>query len=316
VRRFSRTVSTRTRSQRTLLRRAPASSSTSRTSGHWRCSCSRRHFSHFSRPERRVPTQDVDAPHRGARAPVAAIFVVYLPFYFDGLRRRRGALVRRYSAAGARAHRDHGGAIRRARGRTRLASLDLPRARQRPRSARHRWLRPTRRFRASDAARSRRWPAFFEPAVLATAKDRSGLLFVGTDHALQPRVRSGRSRPCAGLVVARSSATTGIDCSGKTWKRGLPLCVRRARRRESPRSSRGIGPPPHPYRFEKRKRNGRRFGRPAARSRPFLPTVRALGAGLLAVQNRRSTPSTAPSPFPSLQKAPIGCPCTSLRPAM
>jgi hypothetical protein len=197
--------------------------------------------------------RDVDATRTAALAlSVAAIFVVYLPFYFDGS----------YAGGGARLFADilpleHvliaiTVALLVERGRTRFASLDFPRAAAGLGALviggfalhavfEHRMLREREGGRP-----------LFEPAVLATAKIDRGLLFVGTDHAFNLAYDPAVRDPARGLVVAREF---GDDRDRLLWEKlGKPAAYRYVfEGRDSVEPAVFAwhpGPPPHPYRFE------------------------------------------------------------------
>jgi hypothetical protein len=185
-------------------------------------------------------------------AGVLGVFVVYLPFYFDGS----------YAGGGARLFADvlplehvliatsAGLLVERAR--DRWTSIDLPLA-----SAavvalsvggfgvhavfEHLMLRDREGGRP-----------FFEPSVLAEAKIDHGLLFVGTDHAFNLAYDPAARDAHRALVVAREF---GDERDRLLWERlGRPEAHRYVF--EGRDQSKPVvvpwspGPPPQPYRFE------------------------------------------------------------------
>jgi hypothetical protein len=248
-----------------------------------------------------APLRDIDAPRTAALAlSVAAIFIVYLPFYFDGS----------YAGGGARLFADilpleHvliaiAVALLVERGRARFASLDLPRAAAALGALaiggfalhavfEHRMLRDREGGRP-----------FFEPAVLAAAKIDRGLLFVGTDHAFNlaydPAVRDA----ARGLVVAREF---GDDRDRLLWENlGEPAAYRyvfEGRDGVKPAVvAWNPAPPPHPYRFEAEaewppiRQTGGSF------EPVFAQGTCAWGGRLLAVQSEPDRPFDGAISFP------------------
>jgi hypothetical protein len=180
------------------------------------------------------------------------IFVVYLPFYFDGS----------YPGGGARLFADvlplehvlvaTSVALLVERARARWSSVDLPTA-----SAvlgalcvggfavhavfEHAMLRDREGGRP-----------FFEPGVLAEAKIDHGLLFVGTDHAFNLAYDPAARDASRALVVAREF---GDDRDRLLWERlGRPEAHRYVFEGRDGSNPSVVpwspGPPPKPYRFE------------------------------------------------------------------
>jgi len=231
---------------------------------------------------------------------VISIFLVYVPFYFDGS----------YAGGGARLFADvlplehvllaTTVALLVERARARLTWLDLPLASAVLASLciagfgvhavfEHRMLRDREGGRP-----------YFEPKVLADAKVDRGLLFVGTDHAFNlaydPAVRDAGQA----LVVAREY---GDDRDRLLWERlGRPAAHRyvfEGREASGPAVvAWTAGPPPHPYRFEAEaewpplRQEGGSF------EPVFAQGTCAWGARLLAVNSAPDRPFNGAISFP------------------
>jgi hypothetical protein len=250
---------------------------------------------------RAAALRDIDTPRLAVLAlSVAAIFVVYLPFYFDGS----------YAGGGARLFADilpleHvliaiSVALFVERGRTRFASLDFPSASAALGAlviggfALHAVLEH-RMLRDREGGRP-----FFEPAVLATAKIDRGLLFVGSDHAFNLAYDPAVRDPTRGLVVAREF---GDDRDRLLWENlGKPSTYRyvfEGRDGEKPAVvAWNPGPAPHPYRFEAEaewppiRQNGGTF------EPVFAHGTCAWGGRLLAVHSELDRPFDGAISFP------------------
>ena len=237
-------------------------------------------------------------------AGVLGIFVVYLPFYFDGS----------YAGGGARLFADvlplehvliaTAVALLVERARARWRSIDLPLA-----SAvlsalcvggfgvhavfEHLMLRDREGGRP-----------FFEPSVLAEGKVDRGLLFVGTDHAFNLAYDPAARDAGRALVVAREY---GDDRDRLVWERlGRPPAHRYVFEGRDASKPAVVpwspGPPPHPYRFEAEaewppiRQNGGAF------EPVFAHGTCAWGARLLAVNGERDRAFDGAISFPVPKK--------------
>ena len=231
---------------------------------------------------------------------IAAIFVAYLPFYFDGS----------YAGGGARFFADilplehvliaTSVALLVERARSRFAWLDLPFA-----SAmlsglcvagfgvhavfEHLMLRDREGGRP-----------FFEPQVLTDAKVDRGLLFVGTDHAFNLAYDPDARDADRALVVAREF---GDDRDRLIWERlGRPPAHRYVFEGRDTSKPTVVpwtpGPQPHPYRFEAEaewppvRQEGGSF------EPVFAHGTCAWGARLLAVNSEPDRPFQGTISFP------------------
>jgi hypothetical protein len=183
---------------------------------------------------------------------VISIFLIYVPFYFDGS----------YAGGGARLFADvlplehvliaTSAALLVDQARERVKWIDLPLAAAVLSALglagfsvhavfEHRMLRDREGGRP-----------FFEPQLLADAKVDRGLLFVGTDHAFNLAYDPGARDPDRSLVVAREF---GDDRDRLLWERlGRPLAHRYVFEGHDASNPAVVAwapqPPPHPYRFE------------------------------------------------------------------
>jgi hypothetical protein len=254
----------------------------------------------LARWQQRSATHGIDPRRTLALAlGVISIFVVYLPFYFDGS----------YAGGGARLFADvlplehvlvaTSVALLVERGRARLKWLDLPLA-----SAvlgascvaafgvravfEHLMLRDREGGRP-----------YFEPTVLADAKVDRGLLFVGTDHAFNLAYDPAARDASRTLVVAREF---GDDRDRLLWERlGRPAAHRYVFEGSNAKPAVvawAPGPQPHPYRFEAEaewppiRQEGGSF------EPVFAHGTCAWGARLLAVNSEPDRPFDGAISFP------------------
>ena len=248
-----------------------------------------------------TPPPRVDAARTLALAvAVLSIFLVYVPFYFDGS----------YAGGGARLFADvlplehvliaTALALLVDRVRARVPWIDLSLA-----SAVFGGLSVVgfgvhAAFEHSMLRDREGGRPFFEPSVLTEAKVDRGLLFVGTDHAFNLAYDPGARDAEQSLVVAREF---GDDRDRLLWERlGRPLAHRYVFEGRADAKPAVVawtpGPPPRPYRFEAEaewppiRQQGGSF------EPVFAQGTCAWGARLLAVNSEPDRPFDGAISFP------------------